>query len=36
MFKTNGMQNIKEDKFFELWTKKLGKQLPIFWSDFLK
>jgi len=36
MLKSDGMQNSKEDKSFELWTKKLGKQLPRFWSDFLK
>ncbi len=36
MFKLEGMRNIEDDKFFELWTKKLGKELPNFWNDFLK
>lgn len=30
----NGMQKNKDEKFFELWTKKLGKELLIFWNDF--
>lgn len=30
------MRNIEDDKFFELWTKKLGEELPDFWNDFLK
>jgi hypothetical protein len=36
MFKSDRMRNIKDDKLFDLWTKKLGKELPNFWSDFVK
>ena len=25
-----------DDKFFELWTKKLEKELSGFWDEFLK
>jgi hypothetical protein len=35
MFKIDGMQNKKEDKMFEMWTKTLEKQLPSFWNEFL-
>lgn len=36
MLKLDGMGNIEDDKFFELWTKKLEKELPNFWNDFLE
>jgi hypothetical protein len=36
MFKPKDVQNIKDDNFFEQWAKKLGKQIPLFWSDFVK
>lgn len=36
MLKLDGMQNIDDDKFFELWTKKLEEELPNFWNNLLK
>jgi hypothetical protein len=26
----------EDDKSFEQWTQKLGRDLPDFWNDFLK
>ena len=34
MFKLDGIKD--SDKFFELWTKELEKELSGFWNDFLK
>lgn len=36
MFRLDGMQNINDDKIFELWAKELEKELTSFWNDFLK
>lgn len=35
MLKLRGMRKNKDEKFFEIWTKKLSKDLPNFWFDFL-
>lgn len=34
MFKLDGIKD--SEKFFELWAKKLEKELPCFWNEFLE
>ena len=36
MLNYSGIKNKEDEKSFELWTKKLEKELPDFWMDFLK
>lgn len=36
MLNYSATKNKEIEKSFELWTKKLEKELPDFWTDFLK
>jgi len=36
MFERDGMQNINDDGFFELWTKELKEELSAFWAEIIE